>query len=571
MSNTRRAADNSVLHQNRFASSPEFERGLLANLVAKRTSILENKADRDLVWFVQYLSHQEGGLAAVATDLLRKYPERPGTKAMVGIGKGAGKKYTADEVRQIRPDLPRTFRRRFKLRGETNAELRALGSRYHRLAEEAERARILQEDVMNAVRGDNKSEEVFRSARAAAAAEEETRDRKEAAKYPASYPVTAFLDLCHEAAKGERSDYDGATQSLEKELSALCLDPAWKLDSGRPWYFANLIATLRDYQRQWVEAKSAAVVVTELGSVVQETLDYAAHSKSMTLVEGDARTGKTFSARSWCEQHPGHARYVEVPTGNDDKTFFRALARGLGLGNFQQYKALEIRERVECVLLTGDVLICLDEGHRLWPEINLTRGFPRRINWVMSMANQNVPICIVATPQFVERQIAARQFAGWNDAQFIGRLGHRERLPSELSVKDLVAVAKSVLPEADAATLRVLAAYARTSARYLAAIDTISKRARYIAGRAGRPHATAADVRCAMKESVIPSDTMLVRALEKTTLHRRKIGRSEEFPQPTPDPEPVQETHPGSNRLPGENRLPGRSLEPSIATALCPA
>jgi len=35
---TRTAKDASIFHQNRYASSPEFERGLMANLVAKRCS-----------------------------------------------------------------------------------------------------------------------------------------------------------------------------------------------------------------------------------------------------------------------------------------------------------------------------------------------------------------------------------------------------------------------------------------------------------------------------------------------------------------------------------------------------
>jgi hypothetical protein len=52
-------------------------------------------------------------------------------------------------------------------------------------------------------------------------------------------------------------------------------------------------------------------------------------SSSMTLVVGNTRRGKSFSARSWCEQHPGKARFIEVPTGNDETSFYRAIARGL--------------------------------------------------------------------------------------------------------------------------------------------------------------------------------------------------------------------------------------------------
>jgi hypothetical protein len=255
-------------------------------------------------------------------------------------------------------------------------------------------------------------------------------------------------------------------------------------------------------------------VVTSLGHKIRDTLDYTLASRSLTLVEGDARIGKSFAARTWCEQHPGQARFIEVPPGNNEVGFFRALARGLGLGNFTQYKSVEIRERVESVVLTGDLLLCLDEAHRLWPQTGFRYGFPARINWLMAMANQDVPICMVSTPQFIGRLKATETNTGWNSAQLMGRLGHYEPLPRDLSSEDLIAVAKVLLPEADARSLRALAAYARTSARYLAAIDAITKRARYIAGRAGRKEATTDDVRRAMQESVIPADSKLVLALE---------------------------------------------------------
>jgi len=402
---------------------------------------------------------------------------------------------------------------------------------------------------MDLINEANKSEEVFNSARAAKAADEQAEDRKKAAKHPTTYPVAAFLDLCREAARGKRYDYDEAAQSLAKELLDLCLDPGWKLDSGRPWYFAGLIATLRDYQRQWIEAKSAGVVVTVLGKKVHEMLDYTLHSGSMTLLVGSARRGKSFAARSWCEQHAGHSRFIEVPPGNDDTSFYRAIARGLGMGNFSQYKAIELRERVESVLLTGDIVSCLDEAQRLWPEVNLRSrcGFPKRISWVMSMVNQGVPFCLLATPQFFDRQNLSDQLAGWNSAQFIGRLGDWKRLPDELSTDDLEAVAKAVLPEADSRTLRALAIYARTSARYLAAIDAIASRARYDATRAGRAEITTEDVKKAMRENIIPSDSMLVRTLQcasKTKSGRRSAPTIPEAPLREPADETLADRNP---------------------------
>jgi len=128
------------------------------------------------------------------------------------------------------------------------------------------------------------------------------------------------------------------------------------------------------------------------------------------------------------------------------------------------------------VLLTRDILLVMDEAQRLWPQRNAWWGFPGRIVWVMAMANAGVPIAMISTPQFIETQKAVEK-AGRNSAQLTGRISHFEALPMDLSAEDLMAVAKSVLPEAGAQVLRALAVYARSSARYLAAIDSISKRA----------------------------------------------------------------------------------------------
>jgi hypothetical protein len=237
-------------------------------------------------------------------------------------------------------------------------------------------------------------------------------------------------------------------------------------------------------------------------------------------------------------------------------TFFRALARGLGLGNFLQYKANEIRERVESVLRSGDILLVMDEAQRLWPQRNVRYGFPNRIIWVMTMANAGVPIAMVSTPQFIQSQKAIEK-TGWNSAQLVGRISHFESLPVDLSPDDLMAVAKSVLPEAGADDLRALAAYACSSLRYLAAIDSISKRARYIAMRDGREAATTDDVRKAMKESVIPADTRLQLAL--ASARKSKAAPIAPAPEPGAALEPFA-ADPGRNGLAAPRvRRPGDS------------
>jgi hypothetical protein len=514
MSSTRRAAAGSEFAAEKFASSAEFERGLVGSMVARRCTILEDPKDKELIWAIHFISHRGGGLKSLATALVQNYPQHFGTPAMVKLGKRCGQSYSAEQVRSVRSDLPELERRNFLLRGETIANADRAPRTSERLRRDGIQARARRK-ICEALE-DGFSEEYVARIESEARREEERRQQRqkeESEKLPNSYAVDDFISLCRQYAEDH----------LEELIRQLCLDPACVPQNFAPWYFAKLEEALRAFIEQSISDRAEGLVTTEIGREVIETIEYTAFSRKLTLIEGNARTGKTFAACTWCEQHPGRARFIEVPTGNDETSFFRALARGLFLGNFAQYKAIEIRERVESVLLTGDLVLVLDEAWRLWPQQTEQRfGFPKRITWVMHMANQGVPICLLSTPQFLETLKAKEEKGGWNSAQFQGRLAEYKQLAADLSKKDLVNVAAALLPEADDQTLRAIADYARSSTRYLAAIETISTRARYLAGRAGRDTAEAEDVRRAMEESVIPSDSQLVRVLRPAAASRKR-------------------------------------------------
>jgi hypothetical protein len=76
MSNTRQSTSGTGFRQERFCSSIEFERGLMANLVARRCSRLIRPEDRKLIWFLQLLSHQDGGLEKSVEDFIRFLPDQ---------------------------------------------------------------------------------------------------------------------------------------------------------------------------------------------------------------------------------------------------------------------------------------------------------------------------------------------------------------------------------------------------------------------------------------------------------------------------------------------------------------
>jgi len=460
MSNIRRQSDAGEYRQERFSKRPEFERGLMANLVAKRCALLGTPSDRELVWFLQYQSHQSGGLDRMAIELMAQFPERIASRSMQKIGIEPGQVYSASEVKIIREETGGAF----PLRGDSidiTLDWSFLGI-----------------------------------GRANAP--------KDMAKhFPTSYAAESFLGHCLQACE----------KQLEKHLQALCLDPAQPVADGSPWYFPTLVSTLREYMAAHAVANKPAAT-TEIGSQVDSALEYAMESGSLVLVDGMARTGKTFSAQAWCAQRPGQARYVQVPSSNDDISFYRAIAESLGISVNLLSKAQELRNRIEVTLQAGGLMLVLDEAHNLWGQSFYATSVPGRINWLMTaLVNYGVPVALITTPQFFRSQKAIEKRTHWTSEQFTGRIGHYQKLPDTLSAEDLASVASALVPELPAA-VELLAMYAQSSAKYLAGIDAAVNRARFIATKQGRKEIKLADVKQAIKESVIPSDSAFTSAMQ---------------------------------------------------------
>lgn len=425
-------------------------------------------------------------------------------------------------------ELPANLRHKFPLKGETSSEVRELRTKYTRLASSAERARALRAAAENHFFESASYEDIINGERDA----KEIRDREAASKHPAYYPVAKLLDLCLRAAQEgiEASDDYPATSSLERTLMGMCLDPEWDFEAGGPWYFPGLVETLREYIRQWTAEKSEAVI-TAVGRKVNETLEYTVEAGILSLLTGNASLGQTFAARQWCDAHPGQARYCEVPPSNDEASFYRAIARALGLGNFLNYKNVQIRERVEYVLQTGRICLVLNRAENLWPQKNLREAFPGRLAWLFEQIQRGASACMISGPQFFMQQRTCEK-TGWNSPEFRKKIDHLDRLPDSLSVEDMTAIASVMLPEASAETQEGVAIYAVAQERDLAALEAISKRAQFLAQRAGRKQRTAQDIKAALT-FVGGSDKLL----------RESFNPAKGSKQPRPiiaaDPEPA--------------------------------
>jgi len=535
MSNTRKANGNGPLRQERYASSEEYERGLVANLVAKRCGKLNRAEDRNIVWFLQLLSHQDGGLKRVADELCTRFPDRIATPAMQHLGAKPGQIYNAKQVEQVRAEIP-SGELDFILKGETDI------AAFVNVPDEPT-------DPVERYAG------TWRQNRESAL----SRIQDDAAKHPASYAAADFSTRCRSA----------AAQHLERQLCDLCLDPSLPLTDGSPWYFPALISTLREYQTSWIEQRRAAVVVTSIGQKVYDALEYARDTRCMVLIEGEAVTGKTFAAKAWCEQNPGRARYVQVPSTNDEIGFFREIAKALGIASGLGWKAVQLRARIEDVLQSGQLAIVFDVAQFLFPTNDCRNTMPGRINWVQTaLVNYNVPVALVATPQFMVTNNMMERKTFWNSAELIGRFGDYVKLPETLNRADLEAVSKSMLPTSDEWCVRAVARYAESSEKYLSGVKSAAARARFIARRDSREQVMAADIKLMLKE-IIPSDTALKKARNSPEKPRRvRVENASaqplqpRFTAPEPSTQPpaaTREISPGieRNRLADLDAVPG--------------
>ena len=82
-----------------------------------------------------------------------------------------------------------------------------------------------------------------------------------------------------------------------------------------------------------------------------------------------------------------------------------------------------------------------------------------------------------------------------------------------LNEHDLKAVARSLLPEGDRKSIETLVAYAQASAKYLAGIEAVVRRARFLAAKGNRTKVQFADLKEAIQESAVPSDGALAKGL----------------------------------------------------------
>ena len=342
-----------------------------------------------------------------------------------------------------------------------------------------------------------------------------------------------FRDCCLEAARTELSGH----------LRSICEGPARWID-GAPWYCEKLIDVLFEAMAAHASRVELQLARTEVVSLAFDRLNYAWQEKCLVKIEGDARTGKSEAIKAWCSMHPGRARLVATPSRPSMRALTFAVADSLGIPVGPKTDTSDLQDQVQFIIRHSRLFFIFDEAHFLLPTSYGRNTNPARLDWVRTeIVDRDLPVALVCTPQAFKHSVARFQkWTGYNFAQFLGRIMLNVTLPNELGEADLLAVTKIQGPDIPEKFHGFIVARAMQSEGYLKSIEAVCRLARYVARRGGHAAVTLADVELAASE-VMPS-TPAPAQERPATARPRPIAEKRTRPVAAPAAAPTMDVPP---------------------------
>lgn len=317
---------------------------------------------------------------------------------------------------------------------------------------------------------------------------------------------------------------------LAAELSKSALDPR-TAPARQDW-----IKPLTLLRENLVTQARARLAATSISAIVWDALEFTRGTSEASLVIGDPRLGKSETAKVFCESQCGLARYVEVPSTNDERSLYKAVAEALGVADGLAYKGSQIRERVEEVLSRSKLMLVLDEAQNLWPRNMRPRAAPDRVLWINSLINKGVPVALVGLPEFTTWMRICAEKTGWSPSQIEQRITIHRRLPDALTQADFETLARHFAPFLPEPAIKYLVgcALGQDGAAF---VKKVLSAASYRAAKVGRTQPTFTDIQTAIRDDIMPSATSLRQALATQPAKPRQSRSSRQTataPAPTP-------------------------------------
>ncbi|HZM06323.1 MAG TPA: AAA family ATPase [Candidatus Saccharimonadales bacterium] len=288
---------------------------------------------------------------------------------------------------------------------------------------------------------------------------------------------------------------DAAKEQLPQRLRDLCEVPGkWIADA--PWYCEDLIAVLFEAMDLHAGRAASQLAKTEVVDVIFDCLDFARSEKVLVQIEGDSRFGKTESIKAFAYGHPGDTRLVSTPASNSARDMYKAIAEPLGMQFSFETPTAKLKDRVEYIMRYSGLMLIFDEGQFLLPQCFSAGTLPTRLNWVRTqIIDRKLPVALITTPQALSAALDKfHRKTSYNFEQFTGRIAHTATLPDKLCREDLLAIARFYAPGLSDRSLNLIVSKAQQTNSYIKSVENIIIRARWLASRDHRDAITDEDL-----------------------------------------------------------------------------
>jgi len=472
------------------------------------------------MWFLQWRSHQPGGLGKFAHEFLLEFPERLRTAEMVSVGWPRSGRYSLEDCVRVWGQFPKYKRQPYRpyVPGSSPTQ-EEFERQCERIAEQARGVRRLSEMEYGQEARDSFIE-MFeeRSLRPLESRLDTPDDIKRCATDLAYLASGDFSEL----RKIEISRHPNAAllvESLTPEyfwtfcakaalerlpyhLSELCtnietsFNPAERW-SKEVWYFDGLIVALIEMMDRHAARVRGSIASTSVSEMIMDRFDFAREMRGNVLLVGDARLGKSVSAETCCRMWPGRWRLVTVPQGNRRSDFIEAHAKAMNLVFAKRPTFSELEDAVKHVLRHGEFLIAYDEFHAAVPDNAEKDRAPWRLNWLRgNVVDRNLGVIFSATRQSYSQALKLfMKNTSWAIEQHAGRLHDtvsfgcdRDDMEASpvLSRRDVLNITAMKFPDIAEGVREQIAVAAYGTNTPPQSIDALAKAAKWKARKAGR-------------------------------------------------------------------------------------
>jgi DNA transposition AAA+ family ATPase len=204
------------------------------------------------------------------------------------------------------------------------------------------------------------------------------------------------------------------------------------------------IRSYRKLQEQRGSIQQNEFTPNSISALIWAGLDYAMANNSITLIEGESRSGKTIAATAW-QQANNHGRSVLItaPPIGGTKALVRRVATAVGVN-----KSQDMASMVEAIYraFNPNRILIVDEAHRCLPSDARTAN-PATLEFLRDVHDMTkCALALISTKRLPLRlEKGAYQYE-----QLLGRIGMPIRVKTRITQKDIRPIVQQFLDDAGA-------------------------------------------------------------------------------------------------------------------------